>query len=75
MYPANYLKRFKHLRQKEICFELGISRTTLWSWEKLGLPSHRPTRNAIYIKEEVFDWVRSQPSLNEKFYDKLNSKQ
>lgn len=70
IYPYNYLKGRKHLRQLEVCLMLGIGRSTLWRWEKKGLPSHRPRgSNPIYIEEEVLDWIKSQPNLIEKSYE------
>ena len=64
IYPYDYRKKRKQLRQQEACLLLGIGRTTLWRWEQKGLPSHRPQgASPIYLEDEVLDWVRSQPSL------------
>jgi prophage regulatory protein len=53
------------VRVRDLTELLGISRSTLWRWERGGLlpPKRRLGPNVVgWYEEEVQDWLRSRPS-------------
>lgn len=59
----NFEDRF--IREKEVCHITGVSRSTIWRWEKSG---HFPSRIILYGSiavwkfSEVMDWWHRQSS-------------
>ena len=66
--PLDILRKKKALNEKDLCNLIDISRPTLWNWtNKKGCPNHKLERKRpVYIKEEVFNWMKSQDFLDEK---------
>lgn len=53
------------LRARELCERLGISRVTLWRWERAGLiPQKRKLGPNIigWLESEVETWLASRPT-------------
>lgn len=60
------LKGREYMRADEVCIMLGITRMTLWRWEKKGFPVIRKQGiNPIYLRANVIDWVNDNPKLDE----------
>ena len=54
----NFEDRF--IREREVCHIVGVSRSTIWRWEKSG---HFPSRSiAVWKYSEVIDWWHRQSS-------------
>lgn len=56
---------FRILRANELAQRLGISRTTLWRWEREGLlPARRQVGPNVagWISSEIEEWVVSRPT-------------
>lgn len=52
------------LRTQEMLDLIGVSRTTLWRWERKGVlpPKRRIGPNVIgWFESEVLGWLRSRP--------------
>jgi prophage regulatory protein len=55
------------LRAAEVCERLGISRATLWRWERAGhLPARRRVgpNSVAWLEVEVEEFIASLPALN-----------
>jgi excisionase family DNA binding protein len=50
------------LKEKEICDYLNISRTTIWRYKKLGLPSYKVGNVRRFNLDEVKGWIAKEES-------------
>ncbi len=60
-------KRF--LRTKEVLRRLGISRATLWRWERHGVipPRRQLGPNAVgWLESTIDDFLESRPAVSSK---------
>lgn len=61
-----YLKGREYMRADEVCMMLGITRMTLWRWEKKGFPVIRKQGiNPIYPRVQIIEWINGNPKLEE----------
>lgn len=57
----------KLLREKDVLERLGISRATLWRWERAGItpPRRQVGPNVVgWLEEEIDDFIASRPALD-----------
>lgn len=57
------------IRASELADRLGISRVTLWRWERNGLlpPKRRVGPNVVgWLESEISEWVAARPAVSSR---------
>lgn len=64
---ANPLSRSRVLRTNEVADRVGVSRTTLWRWERKGLlpPKRQVGPNVVgWLEEDIEAFIRTRPTTD-----------
>jgi dUTP pyrophosphatase len=57
-----------YISEKGAAEYLGVSRSTIWRWEKHGLPCHKINGRKLYLKEEIDEFVGAgQKAMNGEY--------
>ena len=54
----------KYWRKKQVTREVGVTYSTIWRWEQLGLfPKRRQLGpgTVAWVADEVIDWLENRP--------------
>ena len=58
-----------YISEKQAAEYLGVNRSTIWRWNRLGLVSHKIGGRRLYLKEEIDEFVGSGQKVMECEYD------
>lgn len=57
------------MSEKSAAEYLGVNRSTIWRWNRLGLVSHKIGGRRLYLKEEIDEFVGAGQKVMEGGYD------
>ncbi len=67
--PYYYSKDLQKYNSKHLSLLLGVTRQTIWRWEKKGMPSEKKQGAKYFVLKDVLIWMRDQPALMEIYIE------